>query len=172
MSDGSVIPAEAITPPAGSRASIDILALPWRTSILRREGCEDVAIEAPGGQMRLRLASGTLLAGPVQLRYILEECRLPERLRALQRWNNFLRTGRTEQARPPVSLRASRRHLVVGTLDALAEGCSLRTTAIRLFGGALVDRDWRHPSDYLKLRTRRLVVQARVLAMGGYRQLL
>jgi hypothetical protein len=48
----------------------------------------------------------------------------------------------------------------------------LRQTAIRLFGKEKVERDWHHESDYLKLRTRRLVTQARALAAGSYRALL
>jgi hypothetical protein len=48
----------------------------------------------------------------------------------------------------------------------------LRQTSIRLFGKEKVERDWQDESDYLKLRTRRLVTQARGLAAGGYRALL
>lgn len=144
----------------------------WRAALLRCGGREELAIDAPGGAVRLSLESGTLLNGPVRLRYLLDGHRLSNRLAALQRWDRLCRTGTASPTSAATPSQAARWPLLVAALDAIADGSTLRQTANRLFGKERVVRDWHHESDYLKLRTRRLVTQARALAAGGYRALL
>lgn len=149
----------------------DLLHQPWPAAVLQQGGCEELTLDTSQGLHRLSIVEGTLLAGPVRLAYLLEAPRLADRLAALHRWDRRPTANSTQDpALSPDKL--SRRRQLVMTLDALAEGCSLRETAMRLFGEADAARDWNQPSDFLKSRTRRLVSQARSLAAGGYRDLL
>jgi hypothetical protein len=163
--------ARACAPKAAG--AIDIHQVPHRTTILQVEGeGEEIAIDHASGAIRLSLREGSLLHGPVQLTYLLEEPHLGNRLAALQRWHTLMQTGRIPKANDSVQVRAARWPLLLATLDAQACGCSLRQTAARVFGDEQVARHWRDPSDYLKMRVRRLVAQARALISGGYRDLL
>lgn len=148
------------------------MTLPWPAHVLRSGDSEEVAIETPDGRVRLSVKSGSVLNGTVHLTYMLDGDRLGDRLKALQRWHYLVQTGKALPPKIPPSGRTARWPLLIATLDALADQCSLREIATRLFGGTIVARDWNAGSDYLKLRTRRLVTQARALAMGGYRSLL
>lgn len=170
--DGSVIPATAGPASSKDEGAFDLLDQPWPTAILQQAGREELTVDTPQGLHRLSIIEGTLLSGPVRLTYILETPRLADRLAALHRW------GRRHAIRPPMRNPALspgtliRRRLLVMTLDALADGCSLRETAMRLFGAEDTARDWNHASDFLKSRIRRLVSHASSLAAGGYRELL
>jgi len=149
----------------------DLLHQPWPAAVLQQGGREELTVGTPQGLHRLSIVEGTFLAGPVRLTYLLEPPRLAEGLAALQRWDR--RATAPSMQSPALSPeRLSRRRDLVMTLDALAEGCSLREIAMRLFGEVDAARDWNHPSDFLKSRTRRLVSQARALVAGGYRDLL
>lgn len=169
--DGSVIPALAKPGPVAGANSFDIRQSPWPVTILQCDGREEVAISMPYGTTRLSLRAGSLMEGPVRLQYLLEGPRLHERLLALQRWDRSLRTGAAPKSAMS-SMRETRWPLLIATINVLGDGCSLREAAICLFGAQIVARDWGHESDYLKLRTRRLVAQARALLAGGYRDLL
>jgi len=56
--------------------------------------------------------------------------------------------------------------------DALQDGASQREIASALFGRKRVHDDWGGESDSLRSRIRRLVRDVRVMANGGYRQLM
>ena len=56
--------------------------------------------------------------------------------------------------------------------DAMGEGASHREIASELFGEGRVADDWNGTSDSLRSRVRRLVQDARVMAAGGYRNML
>ncbi len=170
--DGSVIPAIARPASPTDEGVFDLLHQPWPAAVLQQAGREELSVDTPQGPHRLSIVEGTLLAGPVRLTYMLETPRLADRLAALHRWDRRHSTRRQSQSPALLPDRLLRRRQIVMTLDALAEGCSLREIALRLFGEADTARDWNHPSDFLKSRTRRLVSQARRLAAGGYRDLL
>lgn len=170
--DASVISAIAHRPTGSPGGSFDVGRLRWPAALLQTPCTEELSIDGPGGRIRLSIIKGTLLDGPVELHYRLAPPRLAARLAALARWDVLDRTGRIPRQLKPRTLRQARWPLVIATLDALAEGCSLREVAARLFGPERARRDWNHESDYLKLRTRRLVAQARALVAGGYRALL
>ena len=106
------------------------------------------------------------------MRYLVEPRHLPERLLALQHWDTLLRNKSIPAALQRTNVGRSRWSAIVTTLDALAAGCSLRETAARVFGEEETVRAWQHPSDYLKMRTRRLVARALELASGGYLDIL
>jgi len=167
-----VIRASARTAASRADQAISLDGLPWPTAILKQGDREELAIRAPQGTVRLSIVDGTLLKGPVALEYRLDGPNLAERLLALQRWDYLLRTGSWPQALIHHAPRTDRWLLVLVTMDALARNLSLRETAIALFGLETVAREWNQSSDHLKMRTRRLITQARALAAGGYRKLL
>jgi len=149
------------------------LVLPVR--VVRGGGQEEIAIVAGSTTVRLSLAAGTLLDGPVHLAYRLEGGRqLPRRLLALQQFDALLRLGRIPRPlQPELPARSRERHaLLLRTLDALARYRPTRAIAIELFGADCVRADWAHESDYLRMKTRRLIDTARRLANGGYLKLM
>lgn len=180
-----------------AHGAIELSRLPWPVTILKVDGAsdrfsdrfsdrahdgtgdgaryggsEELAIRSPGGTIRLSLDAGTMLEGPVTLSYVIDASHLPSRILALRRWDALLRTGAIPSALRPRTAGRARWMPIIATLDALAEGCSLRETAKRVFGADETRAAWNHPSDYLKMRVRRLVAQARELAGGGYLDLL
>lgn len=165
---GSVIVAHA-TPCLRDRPhAFDLTSLSWPVTTLRTASSEEAVIHTPTLSVRLSVQQGSLHAGPVELRYLVEPKYLAERLLVLQQWDALLRTGSIPAPLQRPFAGQSRWHAIVMTLDALAAGCSLRETATRVFGQEETARAWHDPSDYLKMRTRRLVARAIELAAGGY----
>lgn len=122
--------------------------------------------------IRLSVASGTLLAGPVKLSYRLAGCyALEHRLLALRRLARLLARRRMPAGLFPANAKARRRADILRALDALAITPSHRTVAEAVFGEPLVRRDWSGGSDYLRTRTHRLIHEARQLVDGGYLEL-
>lgn len=169
--DGGVIKAMAAPASPSDEHMFDLLHQPWPAAVLQQGGREELTMDISQGLHRLSIVEGTVLAGPVRLTYLLEAPRLSHRLAALHRWNRRPAAHSMQNLAPSPDRLLRRRRLVVA-LDAMAEGFSLREIAMRLFGEADTARDWNHPSDFLKSRTRRLVTQARALVEGGYRELL
>ncbi|RZF60853.1 DUF2285 domain-containing protein [Sphingomonas populi] len=132
-------------------------------------GGEQVLLGSGPRSIRLSVAQGTLLDGPVRLAYQLRGTdRLEIRLLALRRLAAFLRNRQMPAALFPVGAKARRWVETLRVLDALALTSRHRSVAEHLFGAALVRRDWSGGSDYLRTRTHRLIGQARALAAGGY----
>jgi len=153
--------------------AFDLLATTARATILKDSAGEEAAIDSGRTLIRLSLACGTLLDGPVRLRYLLDgRCQLHRRLLALRQFEALMRLGRVPRPLHTPVGNVPRRTLLIRTLDALAADSSPRSIAIKLFGGAEVFRNWNHESDYLRMKTRRLVNRARYLANGGYLEML
>ncbi|WP_093226503.1 DNA -binding domain-containing protein [Sphingomonas sp. NFR15] len=139
------------------------------THLSLRAGGEHLLLGNGPHSIRLRIARGTLLDGPVRLTYRLSGTdRLEVRLLALRRFAVFLRRRRMPAAQFPIAARARRWSEIIRVLDALALTSRHRAIAEHLFGAALVRRDWSAGSDYLRTRTHRLIGQARELVAGGY----
>lgn len=170
--DRNVIRASAHASSCSMDRKLSLSALPWPSAVLKKGNCEEVAIYAPQGTVRLSIVAGTMLKDPVALEYHFRGNGLSDRLRALQRWDCLLRDGCWPQYLSRRATRADRWPQLLATLDALALGLSLRDTAMTLFGRERVEREWNQTSDHLKMRTRRLMQQARALAAGRYRDLL
>lgn len=153
----------------------DLHKLGLPIQVLRGGGQEEIAIDAGRATVRVSLASGTLLDGPVRLVYRLEGRRLlSRRLLALQQFEAVMRLGRVPRLlQQHLSERSSERMvLILRTLDALARAKPARAIAIELFGADQVEADWAHESDYLRMKTRRLIDAAKRLVRGGYLTLL
>lgn len=119
--------------------------------------------------VRLSIAAGTMLAGPVCLDYKLDGRRqLGRRLLALRQWEALMRLRRVPRPLAAPRLDGNRAIMLIRTLDALTVHTSARAVAIAVFGADLVARDWDDNSDYLRMQTRRLIDRARRLAAGDY----
>lgn len=152
--------------------AVSLLDMPWPIAVLHQHGREEIAIRTPQGPVRLSITRGSMMSGPVSVRFILEPSRLAARLQALQRWDQLVRTGSWHPGLGQQLSRPERWRLVIETLDALGAGLSLRNIATRLFGKEAVAKEWNAASDHLKLKTRRLVARAYDMLDGGYRSLL
>ena len=154
----------------GDPEGFDLMALPLPATHLSIPSSGEQLLLGRGPRsIRLSIAKGTLLDGPVRLAYQLGDTdRLELRLLALRRLAGFLRHRRIPEALYPVGAKARRWMDIIAVLDALGHGCPHRAIAQILFGERLVSRDWTGGSDYLRTRTHRLVCGARKLAAGGY----
>lgn len=154
----------------GDREGFDVFALPVPATHLSIPSSGEHLLLGRGARsIRLSVAKGTLLDGPVRLAYQLGGTdRLELRLLAMRRLAGFLRYRRIPEALFPGGAKTRRWTEVIGALDALALNATHRAVAQTLFGKRLVERDWTGGSDYLRTRTHRLVCQARKLVSGGY----
>ncbi len=167
------VTAQACPPEHPDAFDLRQLGLPMR--ILRGGGQEEIAIDSGQVIVRLSVAAGTLLAGPVRLTYRIEGRRLlSRRLLALQQLDALMRLKRVPKPlRPELPERRKDRNLLLlRTIDALARSKPARAVAIELFGADCVETDWAHESDYLRMQTRRLIDAAKRLVNGGYLKLL
>ncbi|MEH3102201.1 DNA -binding domain-containing protein, partial [Sphingomonas adhaesiva] len=152
--------------------AFDIRRLSLPASLLKDDRGEELAIRCGDLTVRISIEVGTLLEGSVRLDYRLGGCRLARPLLALGQYDAMLRLGRIPPALRGTARAVDRPALVLRTLDALAADVGARRIAIALFGEEEVAASWEHPSDYLRMRTRRLIARARQLAGGGYLDLL
>ncbi len=138
--------------------------LPLATCHVDGSGLEYWLLSDDWRQVRLDLVGGTLIAGPVTLRYRLSGLRRAEpQLRTLGRLIGLARTGRFLASQFPLEQRAARWALVLRVHDALAAGATQRQIAECLFD--LPDtRRWRITAPSWRRRVQRLVEAARVAA--------
>ena len=123
--------------------------------------------------IRLHVIAGTLLNGPVMLRFEIGWSEPFEpAISTLRRFLNLCRSGEMPPERPVPDRTAHRTILVLRVHDALAKGASIRDIGILLFGLARIEAEWRDPGESLKSQCRRLIASARAMADGGYKELL
>ncbi len=167
--DPLAIIVHAVPTVRGDAEGFDLMALPLPVTHLSIPSSGEQLLLGKGPRsIRLSIAKGTLLDGPVRLGYQLGGDRLDLRLLALRRLAGFLRYRRIPAALYPVGAKTRRWMEIITVLDAMAQGFPHRAIAQILFGEALVRRDWTGGSDYLRTRTHRLICGARKLATGGY----
>jgi hypothetical protein len=167
--DPLTVRAAAVPCPPGDADAFNLHALGCSATLFKDERGEELLIGRGRKTVRLSLHAGTLIGGPVRLDYRLEGRRhLERRLLALRRWEAMVRLGHVPHSLAAPAANANRNMLVLRTMNALARSGRTRDVAIALFGEAHVARDWGHESDYLRMKTRRLISKARQLAAGGY----
>jgi hypothetical protein len=148
----------------------DLVRSAIRATVVRWENREHVLLGSGAGAIRLDVAGGSLLDGPVSLMYDLSGVVDPEpTLSALRRFLVFRRTGHLTVV-PPASQRLRRQVLALRVHDALVAGASIRDVGLMLFGLERVREEW--AGEALKSQCRRLIAMARDMAAGGYRALL
>ena len=170
--DPQVPTLEARSCPGTSQHAFDLLTIGLPATLLLCDGHEELLLRDRSRPIRASIVGGTLLDGPVHLIY-----RLPM-LDRFRRQDHGLRclagvigNGRIPSGPFPSLPRDRRRADIVRALDAMALDLRPRTVAVRLFGEARVAEDWSN-SNYMKLRVKRLMRQARRLAAGAYLELL
>jgi len=126
-------------------------------------------------QVRLDVTDGTVLEGPVWLRFEFTGLAGMEvKLLTLRRLVALVRLGRFPRGLfplPPVR-RARRWMMALRALDARRAGATHREIAAALFGETRVAADWDGSSAYLRCRVQRLIRLGEALVQGGYRDLL
>lgn len=143
------------------------------TVLVLADGGERLVLSDGYRRIRIDVAQGTLLSGPVRLRYALEGfCGLDPKIATLQRFMALQNLGRFKGALHPRERFAPRWIAALRVSDALYAGASQRDIADSLFAGMAHGSDWRDGSDFLRLRVQRLVRAGRQMVSGGYRMLL
>ena len=147
---------------------------PWLSIAADKAGREHVVLSDGWHHIRLDIEEGRLTGEEaVLLHYRLrglvsaEDRLLPlRRLLALCRYRRFARSLFPPDPRVDRGIDMLRVH------DAVVDGASQREIGEALFGASRVHRDWSDASDSLRSRVRRLLVDARMMASGGYRHLM
>jgi len=145
---------------------------PWLTVVT--DGTGEHAVLSDGWRhLRIDVEHGSLAAGDaVRLEYRLNGIASAEpKILPLRRLIDLCRRRRFSVSLYPPDRRVERWLLVLRVHDALSAGASQRDIARVLFADA-PERGEDRRSDSLRSRVRRLVVEARRLAGGGYRALL
>lgn len=150
------------------------LLAPWLTIARAEGGAEHVVLSDGCHHIRLDIASGSLAAGQrVRLHYSLSGLASAERkIQPLRRFLHFCRHRQFSGRLFLSDTRIDRDLAMLRVHDAIMVGASQREIAIALFGAERVAEGWEGRTDSLRSRVRRLVVDARAMARGGYRALL
>ena len=136
-------------------------------------GIEHVLLSDGLRTIRLDILAGSLVSGPVQLRYLLAGLASAESpLLTLRRLLLLCRTGRFGRSLHRLEPRARRWLLMLRAQDALASGADQRDIAAALLSGSASASRWRSEAPSLRSQVQRLVRGARRMAAGGYRKLL
>lgn len=136
------------------------------------EGFEVVLLTDGVRHLQLFVLEGSVLSGPVYLRYSLSGFKhLETRIMSLRRLVELHRQGMFSQKLYPKETKAERWVHALRAYDGYAAGASQRDIAIALFGEGAAD-DWADGSDFMRLRVRRLLNYAKVMMDGAYRDLI
>ena len=173
-SDPAVVKVEAMPPVPDDPLNFDLRHLAVAVLVLRDPlGTEYLLIGDEACQVRLDVMSGTVLDGPVQLRFDLSATiGLEAKLLTLQRLAALIRGGRFPRRLISHDSHARRWMMALRALDARRVGATHREIAAALFGEAMVEADWNGRSTYLRCRVQRLIRLGETLVQGSYRRLL
>ncbi len=160
--------------PPGHADAFDIRRFGHLATVLRSaDGQEHLLLSDGAHHLQLEVIAGSLLAGPVCLRYEISGLQHVEaKTLTLRRLLLLCRLGRFPLGLFPPEPRARRWVLALQAYDGAVAGASQRDIAVALFGEKTVRDDWCGRSDYLRLRVQRLLQIANALVTGGYRDLL
>lgn len=166
-----VLSAEAAPMAAGQADAFDIRQFEHLSVVLRCDGGEHILFSDALRHLQLAVTLGTVLDGPVCLRYALSGFRGVEaKVLTLRRFCHLCRFGRFPKSLYPPERRAPRWTMLLRAWDGMQAGASQREIAAVLFGENTVRRDW--AAGFLRTRVQRLIRGAEKLIGGGYRQLL
>lgn len=123
--------------------------------------------------LQVKIAEGTLLAGPVRLHCALKGLVDMERkVLSLRRLCLCRRLGRMPRTLYPPEPMAGRWIEKLRAVDGTMAGATQREIAVALFGERRTAAEWSRGSDCLRLRVQRLVRDGMRMVRGGYRDLL
>ncbi|OCC24328.1 hypothetical protein MB02_07000 [Croceicoccus estronivorus] len=168
--DASVLQVVAVPVMDRQTEPFDLVRSEVRATVVRGGNRQHVLLGSGAGGIRLDVAGGSLLEGPVSLMHDLSRVvDLEPTLAPLRRFLDFQRTGHLMEV-PHASQRMRRQVLALRVHDALVAGASIRDVGVMLFGLERVRDEW--AGEALKSQCRRLIAMARDMAAGGYRKLL
>lgn len=134
-------------------------------------GCEHILFSDGARHLQLAVTTGSVLEGPVYLRYLLSGFRhMESQILTLQRLCRLCRLDRLPRGLYPPEPRAGRWLMMLRAWDGVQAGASQREIAALFFGGKRVREDWN--AGFLRTRIQRLIRGAEELVEGGYRKLL
>jgi hypothetical protein len=146
---------------------------PVSTIVVAPDGREHLLICDGLRAIRLDVLTGTLAGGAAQLRYRLSGLASAERpLLTLRRLLALSRTSRFASSLHPREARAKRWLLMLRVHDALAAGADQRRIAAEMLSREAGALRWRSRCPSVRLQVQRLVRGARLMAAGGYFELL
>lgn len=145
----------------------------WASVLVLEEGFEVVLLTDGIRHLQLFVLEGSVLNGPVYLRYALSGfAHLETRIRSLRRLVGLHQQGQFLTKLYPTETKAERWVQALRAYDGYLAGASQREIAMELFGTRAVSEDWGSGSDYMRLRVRRLLDYAREMTGGAYRVLM
>lgn len=152
----------------------DLRALRHPAIVLRPRGKGEHVLIADGPRcIRIEVRKGTLLAGPVQLEFLIPgDHGMETRVLSLRRLAALHRLGRFPRTLFPPEQRARRWARALQAWDGRKAGASHRDIACALFGDKAVRSDWDGTSDYQRTQVKRLLQTANMMIGGGWRKLL
>lgn len=145
---------------------------PWCAYVT--DPCGEHAVLSDGWHhLRIDIADGTLLRGPVVLHYSLHGvASAAPKVLPLRRLIDLSRRGRFLSTLYPPDRRVERWIATLRTFDAIRAGASQQEIARVFYGDDAVYADRGERADSLRSRVRRLATEARALARGSYRYLM
>ena len=152
---------------------IDRIA-PWLAVAIDDWGREHAVLSDGWHHIRLDIEEGRL-EGQEAVLFHYRLCGLASaetRLLPLRRFLDLCRHRRFARSLFPRDSWIDRGIEMLRVHDAIGQGASQREIGAALFGDGRVRQDWSADSDSLRSRVRRLVREARMMARGGYRQLM
>lgn len=169
-----VLVADALAASPVGRDDLALDSCAARATVLRRPGRpEELLLRDGVRHVRLSLRSGTVIEGPVRLRFALWGLRdLERQLLTLRQVAALARSGRLPRRLAGSDPKNAQWIALLRVRDGLKACASQREIAECLFGGDLVARGWDGSSDFLRSRLRRMIALQRRLVDGGYRRLL
>lgn len=168
----NVLPVSTMKPGAAADAFMLADFRPLAT-IVRDAGGERLLLSDGLRVVRIDVLTGSVARGPVQLCHLLTGfASVDGPLLALRRLIALQRTGRFSRSLHAREARAGRWILMLRAHDALAAGADQRAIAGHLLGRDAHGPLWRSRASSLRSRAQRLVRAARLMAQGGYRDLL
>jgi hypothetical protein len=161
-------------PSATGPDALDLGAIASAATLVRSsDGAEHLLLSDGLRALRIDILRGSIAERPARLRFQLEGIISAEPpLLTLRRLLVFCRTGQFGAALHPREKRAARWISMLRAHDGLASGARQREIAAVLFGDVARNQRWRVEASTLRLQAQRLVRSARVMASGGYVQLL
>nr|WP_086493812.1 DUF2285 domain-containing protein [Novosphingobium panipatense] len=158
----------------GSRDAVDPAVFgKWLSVACGDDLTEHAVINDGFRRIRLDVVAGSLMQGPVLLRYRLEGiAALRPRVLPLRRLLALCTHHRFVASLFPLDPKMPRLIEMLRVHDGLGAGASLGDLAEALYGIGGHDADSVRRSDSLRSRVRRLAREARAMAAGGYRRLM
>jgi len=169
-----VLVADALPASPLGRDDLALESCAARATVLRRAGRpEELLLRDGPRHVRLLIRSGTVVEGPVRLRFALWGLHdLERQLLTLRQVAALARSGHLPRRLAGTDPKNAQWIALLRIHDGLQAGASQREIAECLFGSDQVSRGWDGSSDFLRSRLRRMIALQRRLVGGGYRALL